>query len=267
VIWNFGLLPAAHQLLGLRGVETPLNAQDYTLDANGFKYKDGRIFSFAQLASTAHQQGFVTGTLVHAYYREFWAEASFIVSDKKYISKIDALSVRTGSREYVAVPRTSVKYSSLRSLKGDANQMSSYAVIVSVTVNRSTGEVRIVDAETFLDCGPPIQKEIVEGQMQGAFAMGIGQTLTENLSHANQSAGQGELNLNLYRLPSAKDCAVGTAKFNILEPSVGDEPRGMSEVVFNPIPAAIVNALADATQHRFNSLPISQVDVKKVLSK
>jgi CO/xanthine dehydrogenase Mo-binding subunit len=267
VIWNFGLLPAAHQLLGLRGVAPPLNAQDYTLDANGLKYKNGQVFSFAQLAATAHQYGFVTGTLVHAYYREFWAEASFIISDKKYISKIDALSVRKGSKEYVTVPRTSVKYSSLRSLDGDANRMSSYAVIVSVTVKRSTGEVRIVDAETFLDCGPPIQKEIVEGQMQGAFAMGIGQTLTENLSHANQPAGQGELNLHLYQLPLAKDCAVGTANFNILESSVGDEPRGMSEVVFNPIPAAIVNALADATQHRFNTLPISQVDVKKVLSK
>lgn len=267
VILNFGLLPAVHQLLGLNGVETPINAQDYTLDENGFRFKNGRTFSFAQLASTAHQHGFVTGTLVHAYYREYWAEASFLISDKKYESKIDAVSVRNGSRDYVAVPRTSVKYSSLRSLNGDANRMSSYAAIVSVTVNRSTGEVRIVDAETFLDCGPLIQKEIVEGQMQGAFAMGIGQTLTENLSHDNQAAGLGELNLNLYKLPSAKDCAVGKTKFNILEASVGDEPRGMSEVVFNPIPAAIVNALADATQHRFNTLPISQVDVKKVLSK
>lgn len=267
VVLNFGLLPAAHQLLGLHGVEAPLNAQDYTLDTNGLRFKNGRKISFSQLASTAHQHGFVTGTLVHAYYREYWAEASFLLSEKQYTSKIDALSVRNGAREYVAVPRTSVKYSSLRSLNGDANRMSSYAVIVSVTVNRSTGEVRIVDAETFLDCGPPIQKEIVEGQMQGAFAMGIGQTLTENLSHANQSAGQGELNLHLYQLPLAKDCAVGKTKFNILEATIGDEPRGISEVVFNPIPAAIVNALADATQHRFNTLPISRVDVKKVLSK
>jgi CO/xanthine dehydrogenase Mo-binding subunit len=267
VIWNFGLLPAAQQLLGLRGAEAPLNAQDYTLDAHGLKYKNGQVFSFAQLAASAHQYGFVTGTLVHAYYRESWAEAAFIISDKKYKSEIDALSVRNGSKEYVAVPRTHVKYSSLRSLEGDANRMSSYAIIVSVTVNRSTGEVRIVDAETFLDSGPPIQREIVEGQMQGAFAMGIGQTLTENLSPANQPAGQGELNLHLYQLPLSKDCAVGTAKFNILEASVGDEPRGISEVVFNPVSAAIVNALADATQHRFNTLPISQADVKKVLSK
>jgi len=245
----------------------PYPAQDYTLDTDGFKFKNGRKISFSQLASTAHQHGFVTGTLVHAYYREYWAEASFLLSAKQYTSKIDALSVRNGSKEYVAVPRTSVKYSSLRALNGDANRMSSYAAIVSVTVNRSTGEVRIVDAETFLDCGPPIQKEIVEGQMQGAFAMGIGQTLTENLSHANQSAGQGELNLHLYQLPLAKDCAVGKTTFNILDATFGDEPRGISEVVFNPIPSAIVNALADATQHRFNTLPISQADVKKVLTK
>ncbi len=267
VIWEFGFLPAVYQLLGLRDVDAQLNAQDFSLDANGLNYKNGRKFSFTQLASTAYQHGFVTGTLVHAYYREVWAEATFVLSKRAYATKIDALSVRHGSMEYVAVPRTNVKYSPLRSLNGDANRMSSYAAIVSVAVNRSTGEIRIIDAETFLDCGPPIQKEIVEGQMQGAFAMGIGQTLTEDLSFDKQSAGQGELNLHLYKLPAARDCAVGTAKFNILEASSGDEPRGMSEVVFNPIPAAIANALADATQHRFKSLPIRKVDVKKALSK
>ena len=266
VIRDFGLLPAAYQLLGLPVFSAQLHSRDYSFDANGFNYKDGRKFSFAQLAATAHQFELMTGALVHAYYRETWAEASFVLSQQSYETKIDALSVRHGAKGYVAVPRTSVKYSPLRSLNGDANRMSSYAAIVSVSVNRITGEVRVVDAETFLDCGPPIQREIVEGQMLGAFAMGIGQTLTEDLSVDNQSAGQGEFNLHLYKLPTAKECAVGVAKFNILEPSHGDEPRGMSEVVFNPISAAIVNALADATQFRFKSLPIRQADVKKALS-
>lgn len=150
---------------------------------------------------------------------------------------------------------------------GDANQMSAYASIISVAVNRSSGEVKIVDAENFLDCGPVIKREIVEGQMQGAFAMGIGQTFMEELHLDQLSAGQGDWNLHLYSLPKARDCAVGKAKFHILEPTVGEEPRGMSEVVFNSIPAAIVNAIADAIQYRFTSLPIRPSDVKKVLSR
>ena len=103
--------------------------------------------------------------------------------------------------------------------------------------------------------------------MQGAFAMGIGQTLLEELSRDHQSAGSGDWNLNLYPLPKAHDCAVGVAKFNILEASPDEAPRGMSEVVFNPIPAAIVNAVADATAHRFNALPIRPSDIKKALIK
>ncbi|MDN4016547.1 xanthine dehydrogenase family protein molybdopterin-binding subunit [Zwartia panacis] len=266
VIRDFGLIPAAFLLLGIPAADAQSRSDDYSFDANGFNYKDGRKFSFAQLAAAAYQNDLMTGALVHGYYRESWAEASFVLSQRSYDTEIDALSIRRGANQYVAVPRTRVKYSPLRSLNGDANRMSSYAAIVSVTVNRSTGEIRVVDAETFLDCGPPIQKEIVEGQMLGAFAMGIGQTLTEDLSLDNQSAGQGEFNLHLYKLPTARECAVGVAKFNILDATQGDEPRGMSEVVFNPISAAIVNALADATQYRFKSLPIRQADVKKALS-
>lgn len=266
VILEFGLLPAIYQLLGLRDSKAPLSSQDIALTASGAQYKDGRSFSFAELAATAHRHNFVTGALVHAYYRQDWAEASFSLSERSYDTKIDALSVRHGIKDYVAIPRRSVKYSPLRSLDGDANRMSSYAAIVSVSINKPSGEIRVVDVETFLDCGPTIKREIVEGQMQGSLAMGIGQALSEDLLLDNQSAGQGDWNLHLYKLTTAKDCALGSTKFNILESSASDEPRGMSEVVFNPIPAAIANAVADAIQYRFKSLPIRPSDVKKSLS-
>ena len=265
VIVEFGLLPAAAAVLELRAEDARLTSEDYSVDEIGLRYKDGRHVSFALLSAAAYRYGFVTGALVHAYYREYWAQAGFPLAGQSYQAKIDALSVRSGSGAYVAIPRSQVSYSPLRSLQGDANQMSTYASIISVTVSRSSGEVRIVDAENFLDCGPVIKREIVEGQMQGAFAMGIGQTLTEYLSLDQLSAGQGDWNLHFYHLPKAHDCAVGRAKFHILEPTVGDAPRGMSEVVFNPISAAIVNAVADATQHRFDCLPIRPADIKKAL--
>ncbi len=40
----------------------------------------------------------------------------------------------------------------------------------------------------------------------------------------------------------------------------------MSEVVFNPIPAAIVNAIADAIDVRLTRLPIKPADILAVLS-
>lgn len=178
--------------------------------------------------------------------------------------EIDALSVRHGASAHTAIPRLAADYSTLESLDGDANRMSSHAVIVSVAINRKTGEVRVDGAEGFLDCGPPIVEESVQGQMNGAFAMGVRQALTESLSIGERFAGRGNWNLNLYHVPTAKQCAVGSTRFQVL-PAKQDEPSGRSEVVFNPIPSAIVNAIADATGHRFRSLAVKQADVMALL--
>jgi CO/xanthine dehydrogenase Mo-binding subunit len=40
----------------------------------------------------------------------------------------------------------------------------------------------------------------------------------------------------------------------------------MAESVMNPIVAALVNALFDATGHRFRSLPVTQAMIKGVLT-
>lgn len=266
IVLEFGIWPAAVRLLNLPKHRQAFNSSEFVLKSDGFHYQDGRILGFAALTQAAHAHNDVTGALIHAYYRETWAEASFNISGTLYRSKIDAISVRQGRNPYQAIARKEVQYPSLHSLEGDANRMASYAVIVSVAVNQASGEVRVVDAETFLDCGPVIQREIVEGQMQGAFAMGIGQTLTESLTDSSDSAGNGGWNLNRYQLPLMADCAVGVARFNIVLPVEGDEPRGISEVVFNPVPAAIVNAIADATGVRLTQLPIKPIDLKAALS-
>lgn len=266
IVVQFGIWPAAVRLLNLPEQQQDFNPSEFELKNAGLRYQDGRILGWAELARAMHAYNDVTGVLVHAYYREYWAEASFTISEKLYRSQIDALSVRQGMNPYKPISRKQVQYPPLHALEGDANRMASYAVIVSVQVNPSTGQVRVLDAETFLDCGPVIQKEIVEGQMQGAFAMGIGQTLTESLTDKSDSAGHGGWNLNRYKLPLAADCAVGVARFNIVPATAGDEPRGISEVVFNPVPAAIVNAIADATGVRLTQLPIKSIDIKAAIA-
>lgn len=266
LVLQFGLWPAASRLLGLPKNLERFDPKYVSLKSDGLHYQDGRVLSFKDLARTAHAHGDVTGALVHAYYRGDWAEARFNISGMDYRSKVDAVSLRQGTNRYQPIPRREVRYPTLHSLNGDANRMASYAVIVSVAVNKLSGDVKVVDAETFLDAGPLIQKDIVEGQMQGSLAMGIGQALKESLGEAADSAGEGGWNLNRYQVPLAKDCAVGAAKFHILPPAENDEPRGISEVVFNPVPAAIVNAIAHATGFRFTRLPIKPIDVKAVLS-
>jgi CO/xanthine dehydrogenase Mo-binding subunit len=45
-----------------------------------------------------------------------------------------------------------------------------------------------------------------------------------------------------------------------------ERPKGMSEAVMNPVVAALVNAIFDATGHRFGSLPVTQSMIKGVLT-
>jgi len=264
VVLDHGVLPAAAQCLNLHLRELLSEPGAFTLRHDGLRYRDGRVITYEDLARLIHSRGLISGAMVHGYYRESWAQAAFVLKDARHSAEIDGLAIRHGQGPYTAIARETVRYSRLQSLQGDANRMSSYAVIVSVSVNRSTGEVKVVDAEGFVECGPVILKETVVGQMQGAFAMGIGQALMENLSQGDRNAGHGLWNLHLYRVPRAADCALDAAEFHIV-PDVSGEPKGMSEVVFNPVPSAIVNAIADATQKRFRALPIQPQDVLEAL--
>ena len=45
----------------------------------------------------------------------------------------------------------------------------------------------------------------------------------------------------------------------------GDPPKGMAEVAMIPIVPAILNAIHDATGHRFQSLPVTQAMIKGAL--
>ncbi len=50
-------------------------------------------------------------------------------------------------------------------------------------------------------------------------------------------------------------------------PSMPNErPKGMAEVVMIPVVAALLNAIFDATGHRFRSLPVTQAMLKGVLT-
>jgi CO/xanthine dehydrogenase Mo-binding subunit len=45
-----------------------------------------------------------------------------------------------------------------------------------------------------------------------------------------------------------------------------ERPKGIAEVVMIPIVAALLNAIFDATGHRFRSLPVTQAMLKGVIT-
>ncbi len=109
--------------------------------------------------------------------------------------------------------------------------------------------------------------EVVLGQAQGGFAMGVGYALLESLPPYEGGPGNGQWNLGQYIIARGSDLPLRDLEIEMLPPVDAKEPpKGMAEVVMIPVVAALLNAIFDATGHRFRSLPVTQQLLKGVLT-
>jgi xanthine dehydrogenase molybdenum-binding subunit len=125
-----------------------------------------------------------------------------------------------------------------------------------VEVDRETGKVRVLSTVIAQDTGLAINPMIVEGQMQGAVAQGIGWALSENYSF--KDGVMENATLLDYRMPTAAD--VPSIETVIVEVNSGAEPygiRGVGEPPLVPGPAAIANAIHSAAGVRVRELPMT----------
>ena len=68
-------------------------------------------------------------------------------------------------------------------------------------------------------------------------------------------------------LPYVADLPLRDLEIEMLKPLTPDEaPKGMAEVVMIPIVPALINAIHDATGHRFRALPVTANLLKGVLA-
>jgi carbon-monoxide dehydrogenase large subunit len=120
--------------------------------------------------------------------------------------------------------------------------------VASVEVDPETGRVTVRAYALVEDCGPVINPLIVEGQIHGAVAQGIGEALSERLVYDEE----GQLltgTLMDYALPVAAalpDFAVG--HLETPSPITPGGYKGMGEGGTIGAPAAIANAVADAVR-------------------
>ena len=131
--------------------------------------------------------------------------------------------------------------------------------VASVEVDAETGRVMVRRYAVVEDCGPVINPMIVEGQVHGAVAQGIGEALGERLVYD----GSGQLltgSLMDYALPAAADLPSFTlGHLETPSPLTAGGHKGMGEGGTIGAPAAIANAVADAVKPlgvRVTSLPI-----------
>jgi CO/xanthine dehydrogenase Mo-binding subunit len=267
VVRRWGIWPAAQSLWGAKSNGLSFDAAKLRFENGKLHYKDLPPLAWPDLVKALYAGRFVCSAMVHTYYRAQWAKASFSIKGEVSTYPIDALALQyAGDRQFTLLDRQSVDFPSFKNVLIGVDLYTPYAALIAVEVRKSTGKARVVKAEAFLDCGPVIQREIVEGQVQGALAMGIGHALTEDLPADVGGAGEGGWNLHRYRVALAEDVPVHAQSLHIIDPIPGDPPKGIAEVVFCAIPPAVGNALAHATGKRFNSLPITAEQIKRALA-
>lgn len=136
------------------------------------------------------------------------------------------------------------------------------ACVAEVAVDPHTGAVEVLNVWGAHDCGKALNPMAVEGQLEGSWHMGLGQTLTEEMRYFNGLL----LNNNFsdYKIPTSVD----TPEFHthIIESADPEGPFGAKECgegALHPVIPAVVNAIFNATGVRITSLPVKAEDVLK----
>jgi carbon-monoxide dehydrogenase large subunit len=120
--------------------------------------------------------------------------------------------------------------------------------VASVEVDPETGRVSVRDYVVVEDCGPVINPLIVEGQIHGAVAQGIGEALGERLLY-DESGQLATGTLMDYALPVAGMLPAFTiGHLETPSPLTPGGYKGMGEGGTIGAPAAVANAVADAVK-------------------
>jgi carbon-monoxide dehydrogenase large subunit len=141
---------------------------------------------------------------------------------------------------------------SIRHVPDERGQLSPYptfsngAYVAVVDVDLDSGRVRVLSMTAVHDCGEVINPALVDGQLAGAVAMGIGAALGEELLYAADGARL-TASFKEYLMPRAGDLPEITLGHHVSPtPNTLLGTKGGGEAGVGGAMAAVVNAVADA---------------------
>ena len=182
VIFRFGLWPAALELWRIAANDP--RARDWAKA----QWKDGQLvmpglapLPLPALAARAHARNLVTGAVAHSFSRWAWSRARFALFGEQYRAEIDALALRRGNGKFERINRVSVKFPPTDNNRIGTSYTSMCGTLVRIEIERASGALRIAKAYSVFECGQALVPEVVIGQAQGGFAMGVGYALLETL--------------------------------------------------------------------------------------
>jgi putative selenate reductase molybdopterin-binding subunit len=124
-----------------------------------------------------------------------------------------------------------------------------------VAVNKGTGEVKVLKSVQAADAGRVVNPMQCRGQIEGGVAQSLGATLYEEMV-IDDGGRVVNPKFRDYHLPSFADVPRTEVLFADTTDTIGPMgAKSMSESPYNPVAAALGNALADATGIRFTAVP------------
>jgi CO/xanthine dehydrogenase Mo-binding subunit len=139
------------------------------------------------------------------------------------------------------------------------------AHLAEVEVDEETGRVTPVGHLVVQDVGRAINPAEVEGQIHGGVAQGIGWALLEQMPYDREGQLQAATLMD-YALPQSDQVpAIETVLVELASEHGPFGAKGVGEPPVVGAPAAIANALADATGARFPDLPVTAEAVHRAL--
>jgi len=135
------------------------------------------------------------------------------------------------------------------------------AQLAEVQVDCETGRVRVCRVVAAHDVGKAVNPTLLEGQVEGAVAQGVGMALMEKYHPGRHN------NLHDYLIPTVHD--VPAVETFFIEAPTPDGPygaKGIGEPALVPTAAAILNAIHHATGARVREAPASPDVVLRALA-
>lgn len=134
---------------------------------------------------------------------------------------------------------------------GGYEKLGNVATCAEVSVDKKTGEVRVIRVVTAFECGAIVNPDGLRNQIEGANIMGLGGALFEAIEFENGRILNGKF--SQYRVPRFSDVP---ALETVLLDRKDLPSAGAGECPMVGLAPAIGNAIFDATGIRLRSLPM-----------
>lgn len=131
------------------------------------------------------------------------------------------------------------------------------AGMVELEVDKETGAVEILDYAAVVDCGTPLNSNLVKVQTEGGLAQGIGMALYEDVTY-NERGRIYEDSFMQYKIPTRLDVGKLRVEFESSYEETGPfGAKSIGEIVINTPSPAIAHAIYNATGVWHRELPIT----------